>query len=149
MEGGSQVHTPDNQVRSDSSGICERCHCPVSSPRNLLRHYTTCLLQDSNRPPDLRLPPVEESTRLHGILTSANTIHQSIVILQLTRTCCPGIYPMFFAPSSRNRAPILDHIGAVGKEAYGNIRRAVHDGAVRLPKRLAIEIGRQPHILIY
>ena len=52
-----------------------------------------------------------------------------------------------FCTQLRNRAPILYHVGAVGKEAYGNLRRAVHHGAVHLPKRLAIEIGKQSNML--
>ena len=100
-----------------------------------------CSEQESTRPADLRLPSDRDSIRLHDILSANNSIFQTITVLQVTRSCCRGLYSLFFPSNSRAKAPILAEIGAVGQTAYSNLKRAAREGVVRLPTSLVIEIG--------
>ena len=122
---------------------CQVCQLVVSSPRSLRTHLENCLLQETRSDPDLRLPSDEHVSIIKPILTTYNSVHQSVVILQATGTCLPGLYPLFFPTASRSTPPILEQLGAVGCAAYQVLRRAVEEGPLHLPMRMIVEKGEK------
>ena len=97
--------------------------------------------QAVNEPPDLVVPSLKEQKIIQNAIRN-NTELQSAKLIQATKHCLPGKWPLLFPPKGK-QIPMLNLIGAVGQTAYKTLKSMVKEGSVRLPRSLSVKFQGQ------
>ena len=120
---------------------CPTCLFRFTRLKGLKQHCCLVKICSSEETANLVVREEGELTRLSKSATMfGSSVQQVFKLCQATKTCMPGLFPLFFCPQGQNSLPILQKIGSVS-ESYDLLKKAAQEGPVRLPKSLNIKMN--------